>query len=99
MKTKLTFSGGWHRCSSTSVYVDIPDGLIIKIARAIEQEESGDLDYYTSIINADYMSKRQRYRLWRHFCGMHDCCCGSYGRADIDYTDLLKNAKKLNNRR
>ncbi len=95
MKTKLTLSGGWHNCLPISVYLDIPEGLIMKTARAIEEDNSEKIAYFREIIFTEYTSKSQRYRLWHHFCGIQDCWCCSYSVADIDFTNLLKNAAKL----
>ena len=65
----LTFSGGFHNSSE----------ITIRVLRAqwIKTETQG-------MPLEDALSEHQQRKLENHFCGISDCCCGSFRRADMD---------------
>ena len=69
---KITLSGGFHNSPP------------IKIALAtniVEQLKRGEV----SITDHHVLSRIQRQKLDRHFCGIKGCKCGGVYRAKIDF--------------
>lgn len=84
MKTKVTFSGGFHNSTPINLYMNISNEALCDYA-------DGQIGA-TDLIDEN-LTPYQRKRLERHFCGIKGCMCGHWHRADIDKDEITKNAK------
>lgn len=66
---KVTLSGGFHNVGPITVKVPV------------EKMKKVEQDYEVLDLLTDYQSAR----VYKHFCGMEDCCCGgAYRNAVIE---------------
>lgn len=70
---KITLSGGFH--NSDEIKISLPH----KVAESLKNGEVSLTDYHV-------LSRAQRLRLDRHFCGIKGCLCGGVARADIEFS-------------
>jgi len=84
MKTKVTFSGGFHNSKAISLYMNFSNEALCDYA-------DGQIGA-TDLIDEN-LTPYQRKRLERHFCGIKGCMCGHWHRADIDKDEITKNAE------
>ena len=85
MKTKVTLSGGFHNSSEIKLRIDFPHNALLDYA---------DKKVYAKDLIEEYATPYQRKRLENHFCGINGCTCRSWQRADVDTTDIDKNAEQ-----
>lgn len=71
---KITLSGGFHNCSPINIY------LPTLVADSLKKGEISITDYHV-------LTRSQRQKLDRHFCGIPGCKCGGVARASIDFND------------
>ncbi len=69
MKKRIQLSGGSHNSKAINVVVSA--------------DAYGDFQKGFAGLN-EILSKSQRGKLERHFCGIKSCTCGSYLRAHIE---------------
>ena len=69
---KVTLSGGFHNAA------DITIQLPAKVAEDLKNGHVSITDYHV-------LSRSQRIKLDRHFCGIRGCKCGGVARADIQF--------------
>lgn len=84
MKTRVTFSGGFHNSKAINLYIELPNDALCDYAEGnISAKEL--IDYH--------LTPYQRKRLERHFCGIKSCTCGHWHCADIDKDNIRSNAE------
>lgn len=69
---RLTLYGGFH--NSSPIRIDVPE----KVAHLLKIGEVSLTDYHV-------LTRAQRVKLDRHFCGVRGCLCGGVARASIDW--------------
>jgi len=69
---KITLRGGFHNAGDIKIV--LPAGVVSDL----EKGKIGITDEWV-------LSKYQRRRLDRHFCGIEGCKCGGVARAEIDF--------------
>lgn len=69
---KVTLSGGFH--NSTPINILMPE----KVAEDLKNGKVSLTDYHV-------LTRAQRIKLDRHFCGIKDCMCGGVSRAEIEF--------------
>lgn len=85
MKTKVILSGGFHNSADIKLFMEFPANALIDYA---------DGKIYAKDLIEEYATPYQLKRLENHFCGIKGCTCGSWHRADVDTTEIDKNAEK-----
>lgn len=70
---KVTLSGGFH--NSSPISISLPE----KVAESLRNEEVSITDFHV-------ISRAQRQKLDRHFCGIKGCLCGGVSRAKISFS-------------
>ena len=74
MAVKVTLSGGFH--NSDPINILMPK----KVAEDLKKGNISLTDYHV-------LTRAQRIKLDRHFCGVKGCMCGGVSRADMDFGD------------
>ena len=69
---KVTLSGGFH--NSPAINIQLP----AKVAEDLKNGLVNITDYHV-------LSRAQRAKLDRHFCGIRGCMCGGISRAEIEF--------------
>lgn len=70
---KVTLSGGFH--NSSPINISLPE----KVADSLKNGEVTITDFHV-------LTRSQRQKLDRHFCGIKGCMCGGVARADIEFS-------------
>lgn len=69
---RLTLYGGFH--NSKPIRIDVPETVAARL-------KSGEV----SLTDHHVLTRAQRIKLDRHFCGIRGCKCGGVLRATIDF--------------
>lgn len=70
---KVTLSGGFH--NSSPINISLPE----KVAESLREGEVYITDFHV-------LSRAQRQKLDRHFCGIKGCMCGGVARAKMSFS-------------
>lgn len=84
MKTKVTFSGGFHNSKAINLILNFTN-------EALRDYAEGQISAKQLIDES--LTPYQRTRLERHFCGIKGCMCGHWHQADIDKEGISQAAK------
>ena len=69
---KVTLSGGFH--NAPAINIQLP----VKVAEDLKNGVVSITDYHV-------LTRAQRIKLDKHFCGIRGCMCGGVARATIQF--------------